>query len=714
MGETLKRTRGSDHSFDAGPVDDIDFTGTSESLEARVRMLAAQLHTAEDRYRQLFNNAHDIVYLIDLQGAFITVNATALRITGYTLDEIRGRPYSVVVAPEYLELTRENVRRKLAGAGPTTYEIELVAKDGHRVPIEVSSQLLMADGRPVGIQGIARDITERKRTEQVLRESEAQAQRQEAQIRQQLERLTALYGVAEQLSLTLDLHHLAHDIVRACVESFGVTVAWLGRAESSAAIQLLAHYPSESDFPRQIAAYSDESSRPHSVAAQALRTGIPAVLMDITEQPAPARWRAALQDLAIKSVGAFPLISRDRAVGVLSLYTADRAFFSPERIEFFQAYAHQVAAALENARLYEEADRRLRQLQALRDIEAAISGSLDVQVTFNVFLGHVTSLLHADAADILLFNPHLQVLEYCAGRGFRSTAVQQGTLRLGEGHAGRAALERRTVTVTNLESDPGDGSRSRLLADEKFSGYVALPLLAKGHVKGVLEIFQRTPLGDGHDRQELLTALAGQAAIAADNATLFDELQRSNIDLALAYDTTLDGWSRALDLRDRQTEGHTRRVAEMTLRLARALGVPDPELVHMRRGALLHDIGKMAIPDAVLLKPGPLTPEEWDIMRRHPLTAYELLSSIAFLRPALDIPYCHHERWDGTGYPRGLTGQEIPLAARIFAVADAYDAMRSNRPYRPAILDDQARARIADQAGKEFDPQVVEAFIRLS
>lgn len=714
MSETRKRTQESGRSIDAGPVEDLSFRDSRADLEERLRVMAAQLHTTEERYRQLFNNAHDIVYLIDLQGAFITVNATALRITGYTLDEIRGRPYSVVVAPEYLELTRENVRRKLAGAGPTTYEIELVTKDSRRVPIEVSSQLLMADGRPVGIQGIARDITERKRTEQVLRESEAQAQRHEAQIRQQLERLTALYGVAEQLSLTLDLRHLAHDIVRACVESFGVTVAWLGRAESSAAIQLLAHYPAESDFPRQIAAYSDESGRPHSIAAQALRTGIPAVLMDITEHPAPARWRAALQDLAIKSVGAFPLISRDRPVGVLSLYTADPAFFSPERIEFFQAYAHQVAAALENARLYEEADRRLRQLQALRDIEAAISGSLDVQVTFNVFLGHVTSLLQADAAAVLLFNPHLQILEYCAGRGFRTTAVQQNHLRLGEGHAGRAALDRRMVTVTNLDADPGDDARARLLADEKFSGYVALPLLAKGHVKGVLEIFQRTPLGDGHDRQELLTALAGQAAIAADNAALFDELQRSNIDLALAYDTTLDGWSRALDLRDRQTEGHTRRVAEMTLRLARALGVPDPELVHMRRGALLHDIGKMAIPDAVLLKPGPLTPEEWDIMRRHPLTAYELLSSIAFLRPALDIPYCHHERWDGTGYPRGLRGQQIPFAARIFAVADAYDAMRSNRPYRSAKSDDEARAAIADQSGKEFDPQVVEAFIRLS
>ena len=152
----------------------------------------------------------------------------------------------------------------------------------------------------------------------------------------------------------------------------------------------------------------------------------------------------------------------------------------------------------------------------------------------------------------------------------------------------------------------------------------------------------------------------------------------------------------------------------MSVRLARALGVPDAELVHLRRGALLHDIGKMAIPDAVLLKQGPLTPVEWEVVRRHPLIAYELLSSITFLRPAIEIPYCHHERWDGSGYPRGLRGMQIPFAARIFAVADAYDAMRSDRPYRPGLSDEEARRRIAQQSGKMFDPRVVEAFLRLA
>jgi len=229
----------------------------------------------------------------------------------------------------------------------------------------------------------------------------------------------------------------------------------------------------------------------------------------------------------------------------------------------------------------------------------------------------------------------------------------------------------------------------------------------------VLEIFHRAPFGPDPEWLDFLETLAGQTAIAIDNAELFEGLQRSNTELALAYDATIEGWARALELRDRETEGHTRRVTELALRLARAMGVGNAELAHLRRGALLHDIGKMGIPDGILLKPGPLTDAEWALMRQHPQYAYDMLSPIAFLRPALDIPHSHHERWDGTGYPCGLQGEQIPFAARVFAVADVWDALRSDRPYRPAWPEEKTREHIQSLAGTHFDPKVVEIFMEL-
>jgi putative nucleotidyltransferase with HDIG domain len=279
--------------------------------------------------------------------------------------------------------------------------------------------------------------------------------------------------------------------------------------------------------------------------------------------------------------------------------------------------------------------------------------------------------------------------------GFNSSAIEHSHFRLGEGNAGRAALERCIVNISNLSGSGDTKARTQIIADEKIISYFAVPLIAKG----VLEIFHHTKLEPDPEWLDFLEALAGQAAITIDNVNLFDNLQRSNIELALAYDATIESWSYALDLRDKETERHSRRVTEMTLRLCRNMGVSDADLIYVRRGALLHDIGKMGIPDRILLKPGPLTEDEWEIMRKHPVYAYQMLSPIAYLRPtmdipyshrvvpfvrgiygaclAVDIPYCHHEKWDGTGYPRGLKGEQIPLAARIFAVVDVWDALRS-------------------------------------
>jgi HD-GYP domain-containing protein (c-di-GMP phosphodiesterase class II) len=251
------------------------------------------------------------------------------------------------------------------------------------------------------------------------------------------------------------------------------------------------------------------------------------------------------------------------------------------------------------------------------------------------------------------------------------------------------------------------------LLEEGVRALCAVPLIAKGQMVGVLVVAHRRPYDPDEDWLGFLDVLAGQTAMAVDAGKSFEDVQRANLELGLAYDTTIEGWSNALDLRDRATSFHTRRVADMTVALARLAGMSPSELVHVRRGALLHDIGKMGVPDAILLKPGKLTDEEWKVMRQHPTIAHDLLAPIAYLRPALDIPWCHHERWDGTGYPRGLRGEQIPVAARLFAVVDTWDAMHSDRPYRRGQSEMKVRAELRRMAGTQHEPRAVDLFFAL-
>jgi PAS domain S-box-containing protein len=334
-----------------------------------------------------------------------------------------------------------------------------------------------------------------------------------------------------------------------------------------------------------------------------------------------------------------------------------------------------------------ELRRQLHRLAALRAIDMAITSSLDVRLTLDVLLQQVTEQPGVDPADVLLLDHSTQTLAYAAGRGFRTSALGQTRQRLGEGHARPAALERQLVHVPALRAAAPRFRRTGLLVAEGFVSYFGAPLISNGEMQGVLEVFHRSGLTPDDNWRAFLEALAGRAAIAVDNAQLFDNLQHTNVELLASYDATIEGSSRALDLRDKETEGHSRRVTEMTLRLARVLGMSEAELVHVRRGALLHDMGKLGVPDSILLKPAKPTDTEWDVMRQQARYASEILSPISYLCPALEMPYCHHEKWEGTGYPRGVKGEQIPLAARISVVVDVWDALRSDRPYLPGLID---------------------------
>jgi putative nucleotidyltransferase with HDIG domain len=314
----------------------------------------------------------------------------------------------------------------------------------------------------------------------------------------------------------------------------------------------------------------------------------------------------------------------------------------------------------------------------------------------------------------LLLNPVQNVLEYTVGIGFHTNTIQNASVELGKGLSGRVALERRIIQIQNVVNEPDNPLLTHHLKGEDFVSYYGAPLIIKGKLIGVVEVFSRSFVERNQDWLDFFSTLAGQAAIMIDDAQLFNDLQATNMELSIAYDATIEGWSRALDLRDKETEGHTQRVTELAMKLARQIGFPEGELIHIRRGALLHDIGKLGVPDYILLKSETLTESELNIMKKHPVFAYELLSPIRYLGPAaIDIPYCHHENWDGTGYPRGLKGEEIPLAARLFAIVDVWDALTSDRPYRPAWSKEKTLEFIKGQSGKRFDPQVTAAFLDL-
>ncbi|MBI4787874.1 MAG: GAF domain-containing protein [Chloroflexi bacterium] len=448
------------------------------------------------------------------------------------------------------------------------------------------------------------------------------------------------------------------------------------------------------------------------IAGHVFATGEPYVAHEFVSDP-HTRESARPQMPAGWGGACIPIRTAQEIVGVLLVAVRLPREIEPAEVALLTTLAEIAGNAVHRMRLHEQTVRSLQHLTALQAIDTTITSTLDLSLTLQIILEHVTAELKVDAADILLLDPHTWTLNYSAGRGFHSRAIERSRLRLGQGIAGQAALERQLKVIPDLAQANGSFARAALLRDERFVAYYAMPLMAKGQVKGILDIFHRTPMDPDPTWLAFLNNLAAQAAIAIDNAELFQGLQRSNVELGLAYDTTLEGWVKALDLRDKETEGHTLRVTAMTEQLARAFGVGDQDMIQIHRGALLHDIGKMGIPDAILLKPGPLTDEEWVIMRRHPVYAYELLAPIGYLRPALDIPYCHHEKWDGSGYPRGLKAEQIPVAARLFAIVDVWDALRSERPYRAAWPEEKVRQYLLDLSGKQFDPKVVEHFLRL-
>lgn len=404
-----------------------------------------------------------------------------------------------------------------------------------------------------------------------------------------------------------------------------------------------------------------------------------------------------------------PVQAGTQTLGVFAITLPSGKTVQPDDVSLVAALGEMGGAAILRMRLHEEMRLHIQRLEMLHRIDTEVLKNTHLTDTLRMALELLRETLKVDSAVIRLYNPDTQLLELAASFGM---ATVEHAIQPGEYLAGKAASERRTMRF--WRGDPNITPEwEELVRREGLETAFALPLIAHGELMGTLGVAMRNLFHPNREWEDFLDTVAGQLALAIQSNRLIEQLRRSNQELLLAYDTTIEGWSRAMDLRDRETEGHTQRVTQLTLKLAQRMGITGETLTHLRRGALLHDIGKMGIPDHILHKPGPLTDEEWQIMRQHPVYAVEMLSSIEYLKPALEIPGFHHEKWDGSGYPYGLKGEAIPMGARIFAIVDVWDALTSDRPYRKAWTREKTVEYIREQSGKHFDPKVVEAFLKM-
>ena len=653
------------------------------------KLAEAALLESESRYRQLVEQINVVVYLdyavVPSRPKYISPQVETL--LGYTQEEWMADPnlmMSIIHPDDRPALIEEDIRTDKTKE-PFVVEYRAFTRDGRMIWIHDEAVLVCdADGNPDDWHGVMYDITRRKNAESALRESENRYRTifNSVPVSIKEEDFTTVFSMLDE--------------VRAAgVEDFEEYLnqhpEWVKRAVDSI----------------QITEVNQETLRIYKAESKDQLIG--PLNSFFTEESYSIFHKELLAFWNRQSFYEQETVNTTLTGEKIDVWVSIAV---PTKSEDYSKILVTIMDITERKRAEEQIRVQIRYLAALRAVDMAISASMDLPITMRVLLNQVHQQLLPDAVSVLILDPHTQTLRYLAGIGFRTNAIESVNLRLGQSYAGQAALERRMVTADDL------GTKSSLIHSkdfdqDQFTHYLGVPLVSKGTIKGVLELFNRGPFNQDSAWMGLLESMAGQAAIAIENATLMDEVQKVNLNLRSAYDATIEGWARSIDIRNGDSEYHAKRVADLTVELAQAAGYQGEGLLSLRRGALLHDIGKLAIPDAILLKPGPLTDQEWKIMKTHPEVARRLLNSIDLLQSAIDIPYAHHERWDGKGYPEGLEGPQIPFAARVFAVVDCWESLRSDRPWRKAWTDDNAWEYIESNSGKAFDPQIVERFRQL-
>jgi PAS domain S-box-containing protein/putative nucleotidyltransferase with HDIG domain len=616
----------------------------------------AALRESEEQYRLLFENAPVGILSVTTKGQIAEVNTTALQILGSPSAEAT-KSINLLTFPPLIESgISADFQSCIDYARPISAEHPYTTKWGKSIFVKYHlTPVLNTEGQIVLVQAIIEDITERKRAEEALKESEEKYRllvenatigiiiAQDQTLKYINPRAIELVGYSKEELLSHDFAEHIHPDDRD--ETIGYYLKFLQGEETPA---------------NHVFRIIDKASGTKWIDSNA-------VLVNWEGRPASLNF---LMEITGRKLAEGAL--RQRLAELETLYESGlilSQITNPDKIA-----KKLIALITEKLEWHHVIIRRYH----------AEDGSLEL-----LAFSHSGK---SSAQNRSAMKERFQSMISKADEGLSGWVVQHGT----------------TVRSGNLSRD----SRYREVESGLQSG-LYVPMKIGGQIMGVISIESELPNAFTEADERLISTLAAQAAITLDNNQLLEDLQKSNDMIFQAYDDTIEGWSHALDLRDKETEGHTLRVTTLTEELAHEMDIPDSDMIHIRRGALLHDIGKMGVPDRILLKPDKLTDDEWVIMREHPVYAYNLLVRIEFLRPALSIPHHHHEKWDGSGYPDDLRGEQIPLAARIFAIIDVFDALTSDRPYRPAWSREKAINYIREQSGSQFDPKVVQAFMKL-
>jgi PAS domain S-box-containing protein len=655
-----------------------------------------RLRESEERFRSAFDYAPIGKAIISLDGCLIKVNRALMNLLGYSEAELLAMKLSQFAHPDDVKAQNTLIERLLSGeAGIVQAEVRWIHQNSNVLYIQLHMSLVRDQaGKPDYLITQCQDISETRQAEE--------------EIRLQIARAEALVRTSSSINSDLDLKTVLSLICKETARALAVpAVAIFMYNEDEKSFSVI----TENGLPDQFRENSIREIRSDYPPEYSIYLKSPLIIPDIHIVRNIPRFDY-LKSLGIRSLAVSRLENKGMLIGELACYTFETIReFSQQEVELIEGLCNQAAQAITNARLYEKTKWQLRNIESLHMIDNAIANSMDIELMLMVVAEKTRSQLSVDATNLLLFNDARNRLESIVSLGFTSDRIRETTVGIGEGLAGQIAVNWKPIFLPDINRYEGHVTRADIFREEQFVTYCGIPLMAKGQLLGVMEVFHRTQLNPNRDWFDFIETLAGQAALAVDSIKSYENLEISNKHLVMAYDATIEGWSRAMDLRDKETEGHTQRVTQITIQLAKLLGIDDERITHIRRGALLHDMGKLGIPDQVLLKPGALTEEEWTIMRKHPQLAYDMLHQISYLYPSIEIPYCHHEKWDGSGYPRGLKGEEIPISARIFAVIDVWDALTNDRPYRKAWTREKAVEYIREQSGKHFDPRVASVFL---